>query len=134
VASLIVAYAVCANPERALANDGPTAGNWAARKTTHKTDNSAIWGSLFQTQVIRCWDKPRAGRQKNKTVTAEFRIRRDGTLEEAPVGAGVAATDYAHAYRESARRAIVACQPYKLPAAFFDEWRDFEPMFSEQGS
>ena len=35
-------------------------------------------------------------------------------------------------YQESALRAIIECQPYNLPAAFFDEWKYFAPVFTER--
>ena len=47
-------------------------------------------------------------------------------LEEAP------ATAYLKIYQESAVRAIIACQPYRLPAAFYDEWKYFAPVFKPQ--
>ena len=31
-------------------------------------------------------------------------------------------------------RAIIECQPYNLPAAYFDEWKFFEPVFTEKFS
>ena len=45
---------------------------------------------------------------------------------ETPPGA------YARAYQESAMRAIIQCQPYNLPATYFDEWKAFEPVFQEK--
>jgi hypothetical protein len=35
-------------------------------------------------------------------------------------------------YQESALRAIIECQPYNLPAAFFEEWKYFAPVFTER--
>ena len=29
-------------------------------------------------------------------------------------------------------RAIIECQPYRLPAAYFEEWKYFEPVFTER--
>ena len=45
---------------------------------------------------------------------------------------GTPATPYLRVYQESAMRAILDCQPYKLPAAFFDEWKYFAPVFTER--
>ena len=41
-------------------------------------------------------------------------------------------TPYLRVYQESALRAIIECQPYNLPAAYFDEWKYFEPVFTER--
>lgn len=29
-------------------------------------------------------------------------------------------------------RAVNACQPYKLPIEYYDEWKKFEPVFSQR--
>jgi outer membrane biosynthesis protein TonB len=96
-------------------------------------DNSATWGSMFQRQVERCWKKPYGGieSQKPEAVFA-IRLKRDGTLEGTPVPEGVPATPFLRVYQESALRAIIECQPYKLPAAFYEEWKYFAPVFKEK--
>ena len=96
-------------------------------------DNSATWGSMFKQQVERCWKKPYGGieAQKSEAVFA-IRLKRDGSLEGMPVPEGTPATPFLRVYQESALRAIIECQPYKLPAAFFEEWKYFAPVFTEQ--
>jgi outer membrane biosynthesis protein TonB len=96
-------------------------------------DNSATWGSMFQRQVERCWKKPYGGieAQKSEAVFA-IRLKRDGTLEGMPVPEGTPATPYLRVYQESALRAIIECQPYNVPAAFFEEWKYFAPVFTER--
>jgi hypothetical protein len=96
-------------------------------------DNSATWGSMFQRQVERCWKKPYGGieSQRPEAVFA-IRLKRDGTLEGAPVPEGAPATPFLRVYQESALRAIIECQPYKLPAAFYEEWKYFAPVFKEK--
>ena len=95
-------------------------------------DNSATWGAMFKAQVDRCWKKPYGGVETQMTE-AEFNIKlkRDGTLEATPVAVGTPATPFVRAYQESALRAIIDCQPYNLPAAYFDEWKFFAPVFTE---
>lgn len=96
-------------------------------------DNSATWGAMFRRQVENCWKKPFGGiEQERPEVAFSIRLKQDGTLEAMPVPDGVPPTPYARAYSESALRAIVACQPYKLPAQFFDEWKSFTPVFQER--
>lgn len=96
-------------------------------------DNSATWGSMFQRQVERCWKKPYGGieSQRPEAVFA-IRLRRDGTLEGNPVPEGVPATPFLKVYQESAYRAILECQPYKLPEAMYEEWKYFAPVFKEK--
>jgi len=41
-------------------------------------------------------------------------------------------TPYLRVYQESALRAIIECQPYICRRAFFEEWKYFAPVFTEQ--
>jgi outer membrane biosynthesis protein TonB len=96
-------------------------------------DNSATWGSMFRRQVENCWKKPYGGiEQERPEVAFNIRLKKDGTLETMPVPDGNPSTPYARAYSESALRAIIQCQPYNLPAQFFDEWKSFTPVFQER--
>lgn len=96
-------------------------------------DNSATWGALFQAQVERCWKKPYGGIEAQKSEAAfAIKLKRDGTLEGMPIPEGTPATPYLRVYQESALRAIIECQPYNLPAAYFDEWKYFAPVFTER--
>jgi outer membrane biosynthesis protein TonB len=96
-------------------------------------DNSATWGAMFKQQVERCWKKPYGGIESQKPEVAfAIRLKRDGTLEGSPVPEGAPATPYLRVYQESALRAIIECQPYKLPAALYEEWKYFAPVFKEK--
>jgi outer membrane biosynthesis protein TonB len=114
---------------------GDTLNSNAALGLAHgkAADNSATWGSMFKQQVERCWKKPYGGIESQKPEAAfAIRLKRDGTLEGMPVPEGTPGTPYLRVYQESALRAIIECQPYKLPAAFFEEWKYFAPVFTEQ--
>ena len=90
---------------------------------------------MFQQQVERCWKKPFGGiESQNPEAAFTIRLKRDGTLEAAPVPEGTPATPYLRVYQESALRAIIECQPYRLPAAWFEEWKFFSPVFTERKS
>jgi outer membrane biosynthesis protein TonB len=96
-------------------------------------DNSATWGAMFRRQVENCWKKPYGGiEQERPEVAFNIRLKKDGTLEAMPSPDGTPSTPYARAYSESALRAIIQCQPYNLPAQFFDEWKAFVPVFQER--
>jgi colicin import membrane protein len=96
-------------------------------------DNSATWGAMFRQQVERCWKKPYGGvEQQMAEAVFSIRLKRDGTLEGMPVALGTPKTPYLRVYQESGLRAIIGCQPYKLPPAFYDEWQFFEPGFTEK--
>jgi outer membrane biosynthesis protein TonB len=114
---------------------GDTLNSNAALGLSHgkAADNSATWGTMFQSQVERCWKKPYGGiESQNPEIVFDIRLKRDGTLEGAPIPEGTPATPYLRVYQESALRAIIECQPYNLPAAYFDEWKYFAPVFTER--
>lgn len=122
------------DPSRAAVT-GETLNSNAALGLAHgkAADNSATWGSMFKQQVERCWKKPYGGIESQKPEAAfAIRLKRDGSLEGMPVPEGTPATPYLRVYQESALRAIIECQPYRLPAAFFEEWKYFAPVFTEQ--
>jgi hypothetical protein len=118
---------------QAVANDTLNSNAALGLSKGTAADNSATWGSMFQRQVERCWKKPYGGieSQRPEAVFA-IRLKRDGTLEGTPVPEGVPATPFLRVYQESALRAIIECQPYKLPAAFYEEWKYFAPVFKEK--
>jgi outer membrane biosynthesis protein TonB len=114
---------------------GDTLNSNAALGLSHgkAADNSATWGAMFQSQVERCWKKPFGGiESQNPEIVFDIRLKRDGTLEGAPIPEGTPGTPYLRVYQESALRAIIECQPYNLPAAYFDEWKYFAPVFTER--
>ena len=118
---------------QAVANDTLNSNAALGLAKGAAADNSATWGAMFKQQVTRCWKKPYGGieQQKSEAVFG-IRLKRDGTLEGMPVPIGTPATPYLRVYQESALRAIIECQPYKLPAAQFDEWKYFAPVFQEK--
>ena len=85
-------------------------------------------------QVERCWKKPYGGIEVAETGSgfrhpAEARRHARG---HAGVRKARRRRRILRVYQESALRAIIECQPYNLPAAFFDEWKYFSPVFTER--
>jgi hypothetical protein len=93
------------------------------------------WEPAFAQQLERCWKKPYGGADVPR-VQAEFaiRLKSDGTLDGPPIASAFNGpmTPYYQAYQESARRALIECQPYHLPADQFDQWKYFTPVFAEK--
>jgi hypothetical protein len=93
-------------------------------------DHAAKWAAMFQSQVGRCWKKLDSSAElQTANVAFEIRLKRDGKLEGAPVPEETAVTPDRRTYQENAARAIVECQPYQLPAEYYDEWKYFVPVF-----
>jgi hypothetical protein len=108
-----------------------------AAAQTRALDRSEVWGPMFRKQVERCWKKPflrSKGETAGEKIEAAFaiRLKRDGTLDGAPRPEKASrATPYLQVYQDSALQALVKCQPYDLPAADFEQWKYFAPVFTE---
>ena len=96
-------------------------------------DNSATWGALFKEQVLRCWKKPYGGIEAQR-VEAEFsiKLKKDGMLEAMPAAQTAPGSPFQRVFQESGLRAIIDCAPYRLPPAFFEEWKYFNPVFDSR--
>jgi outer membrane biosynthesis protein TonB len=96
-------------------------------------DNSATWGAMFMQQVRGCWKKPYGGVDtKDFFMEVQIKLKRDGSLEGTPVALTSPRDSFQRVFLESAMRATVECAPYRLPPAFFEEWKDFIPQFSTE--
>ena len=94
------------------------------------------WGSMFRHQIERCWRKPVRVGDEAASMKVEFvvKLTREGKLDGQPEvlpGSKSATSDYARAYQASALRAITDCQPFTLPAEYYDQWKHFHPVFME---
>jgi len=114
---------------------GDTLNSNAALGLAHgkAADNSATWGAMFKDQVLRCWKKPYGGIDA-ATIQAEFsiKLKKDGSLEAMPVAQTSPTNSYQRVFLESGLRAIIECAPYRLPPAFFEEWKYFNPYFDSK--
>ncbi|MEH6477111.1 MAG: cell envelope integrity protein TolA, partial [Sneathiella sp.] len=81
----------------------------------------------FKQQVQRCWNPP-TGSVKAEDLIVRIRIalNRNGTVQGQPeiLKSGNYKTRFERIAAESAVRAILSCQPYKLPIAKYERWRD----------
>jgi outer membrane biosynthesis protein TonB len=77
-------------------------------------------------QIQRCWNVPAGAMDaENLKVSVQFKLDPSGELEGSPEiisGGGGAGIERAAA--ESARRAVLKCAPYNLPAEKYDAWAD----------
>jgi colicin import membrane protein len=76
-------------------------------------------------QIQRCWNVPAGALEaENLKVSVQFRLDKSGALESNPeiVAGGGGTVERAAA--ESARRAILQCAPYSLPAEKYEAWAD----------
>lgn len=77
-------------------------------------------------QVQRCWNIPAGAMDGGSLkVSVQFKLDRSGALEGIPeIIAGGGASGIERAAAEAAKRAVVRCAPYTLPAEKYDAWAD----------
>ncbi len=77
-------------------------------------------------QVQRCWNIPAgAADAANLKVSIQFRLDRSGALEGRPeIIRRRRLGGVERAAAEAARRAVVRCAPYNLPAEKYETWAE----------
>jgi outer membrane biosynthesis protein TonB len=86
----------------------------------------------LRSQIKRCWTPPvGAPNAADLVVDFDLFLNPDGSVAQPPqlIGSsGGAGNSYARAAADAARRAIYECQPYKLPADRYGQWREINPF------
>lgn len=99
---------------------------------------AATLAQAIRAQVAPCWNPPVGGRDVRKmTVIVRVSYGRDGRVigqpqAGTPTGATPANADFARTFAETARRAVLRCQPLKLPAELYDLWASVEINFDPE--
>ena len=84
----------------------------------------------LRAQIQACWNPPvGAENAQDLVVRVRVQFRTDGTLSAEPTLMNRGSSPYFQVAAESAMRAVRRCQPYTLPAAKYDVWRDVEVTF-----
>jgi len=98
---------------------GGDKGNNAAKLSQSEMD-------ALRGQIQRCWNIPAgAADAQNLRVSVKFKLDRNGAVEGgAEIISGGGASGVERAAAESARRAVLKCSPYNLPADKYDAWAD----------
>lgn len=125
------------DPTRTAAT-GETLNQKAAlgKSTGSAVNNSATWGSMFEQQVERCWNRPFGAEQRQPMVSITVRLGRDGVLQAAPKLEQPSTDPTIRMYQETAVRAVIQCQPYRLPPTMYEGdfgWNFFTADFVEKG-
>ena len=87
--------------------------------------------NALKEQLTRCWNVP-AGVQdaKELNVYVQFTLNRDGTVYGQPVVTNHEKHAMFPIMAESAMRAVLSCQPFRLPAAKYEYWQEMEVKFN----
>jgi colicin import membrane protein len=84
----------------------------------------------LRAQIQACWNPP-AGAADFKDLIVKIRLmlNQDGSLSGEPIVLNRGSNAFFQIAAESAMRAIRRCQPYHLPVAKYDVWKDVEVTF-----
>jgi hypothetical protein len=88
----------------------------------------------LRSQIAQCWSPPVGAPHPEQLRPAfHFQLNRDGTVVGVPQltadsAADAAGNPFMRAAAEAGRRAIMTCQPYKLPPDKYDTWRDITSL------
>lgn len=84
----------------------------------------------LRAQIQQCWNPPAgAAEAKNLIVKVRLMLNQDGSLSGEPQVVNSGGDGFFQVAAESATRAVRRCQPYKLPIAKYEVWKDVEVTF-----
>jgi hypothetical protein len=129
-----------ADPMKALLNNilAPPTAPKNAKAADHNTPGIGSQTALnidlrnaLSSQIYNCYS-PQGGTPNAADLVVDFNmhLNPDGSVAEPPQldeqsAARAASNVYTRAAAEEARRAIIECAPYKLPADQYSAWREF---------
>ncbi len=85
----------------------------------------------LQARIQKCWSPP-AGINESSKIYVVLRVafKTDGSISREPVLVEATASPLGPALVESAKRALLSCQPFTmLKPEHYDEWREIEMKF-----
>ena len=112
----------------------------AAEETSRQTTLGAPTGldqrlsqseiDALRAQIQACWNPPVGAEEAEKLIVRlRIQFKPDGTLTREPELLNRGTSPYFTVAAESAMRAVRRCQPYTLPAAKYEVWKDVEVTF-----
>jgi colicin import membrane protein len=110
-----------------IPNQAPSLG--ASQGTEARLSQSEI--DALRARLRQCWNPP-VGAMDAQRLQVVFRVlfRRDGAIAYDPQLVQATASQFGPALAESAKRALLQCQPYKmLKPEHYEMWKDMEITF-----
>jgi outer membrane biosynthesis protein TonB len=110
----------------------------AQAKATIDPRAAATLSQAIRAQVAPCWNPPIGGADvRRMTVLIAAEYAPDGRVIGTPrvlnqTGISSDNGDYARAFAETARRAVLRCSPLKLPADLYPQWKSVEINFDPE--
>lgn len=90
-------------------------------KTVSKMTQSEL--DALRGMISRCWNPPVGASDGDQLVVKiRFNLNQDGTVSGNPTVENSGSHPFFRAAADSARRAVLRCQPYNLPVEKYDTW------------
>jgi colicin import membrane protein len=106
----------------------PTASLGTASANAPELSQNEV--DALRAQLMGCWNPPvGVADAKNLIVVVRFALNRDGSVSGEPSVVNHDNNALFQVAAESATRAVRRCQPFRLPAAKYEAWRDVEVKF-----
>ncbi len=96
---------------------------------------AATLREAIRAQIFLCWNPPIGGADvRSMTVMMRGRYAKDGSIIGLPTiveqtGVTTGNADYARAFADTAKRAMLRCSPLKLPANLYNDWKEVDVNF-----
>lgn len=120
-----------ADPDTQSPNKGPALGAPEGRDRQLSASELAVLAQIIRSCVQSKWNILGGGEgADNSIVKIRLRFNPDGRLAAAPQIMNPQATPFFMAISDSAVRAVQACEPYNLPPAKYDVWKDIVLNFN----
>ncbi|MFZ1772930.1 MAG: hypothetical protein WAT78_03105, partial [Rhizobiaceae bacterium] len=95
------------------------------KKTTGGAKLSQNEMDALRGQIEKCWNVPAGvAEAEGLKVSVKFKLTPEGEIDGRPEIVSGGSDSVARAAGESARRAVMKCAPYNLPAEKYESWAD----------
>jgi outer membrane biosynthesis protein TonB len=104
-------------------------GNRNVRGLGEQNAMTADLVTLLNSQIKQCWSPPvGAPNAQDLVVDFDVTLNPDGSVQRVTQLSGQSSSPYFAAAVAAARRAILTCEPYKLPADRYSQWQEINPL------
>jgi hypothetical protein len=88
----------------------------------------------LRARLVQCWSPPPGIDAKSKVyIVLDVQLRPDANMARDPLVVEGSASSFGPALAESAKRALLMCQPFTmLRREHYDQWKDLQLKFDPQ--
>jgi hypothetical protein len=120
-----------ADPKKSVFDEAFGANEASGTKLS--VDEASMLSGMFRSQVQGCWSVSAGGTDaESLNVRLSVMMNQDGTVVGTPRVLDAPSSALGALAAENAVRAVLECQPYKMPADKFEYWRAINIFFDPQ--